>query len=337
MKERETGLDIVKALATFLVVCVHFYLSIGYYQTPIATPKMYVMTFVRWGCMAAVPLFLMSTGYFKAKKTISKSHYISLIPIIAAYLVLCIIRMLVENVMYGKIHTFSSAIKSLLTYQSAWYVGMYIGLMLICPFINKAWNACNKREHNILIVSMVVITMMYPLINYVFPSYFQILYPITYYLIGVYIKTYQIKANKLLMILGVVACVAINSFITIVNSMGGIFNPGLIVAVDNGQNAITVAIEAVCLFILFYDVKISNSFVSSLFKSASNCSLEIYLIQAAFNAVIYTYMGRIVNGAENWFWLFFVTAPISFVLSWIAAEIYKKTIGNVVNIVIKKI
>jgi len=334
MKERETGLDIIKALATFFVVMVHFYLSVGYYQAPLITPKMYVMTFVRWGGMAAVPLFLMCTGYFKANKTLCKSHYISLIPILVAYIVLCSVRMIVENIVYGKIHTISSAVKSLLTYQSAWYVGMYIGLMLICPFLNMLWKSCEKKEHNILIISLVAITMIYPLVQLVFPSYFQFIYPITYYFMGIYIKEYRIKANKILLIVGILLCTGINTIITVVNSKGGPFNPGLLAAVDNGQNALTIAVESICIFILLYDIKIKG-IIASLFKSASSCSLEIYLLQAAFNAVIYTYMGRIVSGTENWFWLFFVTVPASFVLSWLAASLYKISIEKLVLKLIK--
>ena len=46
MKERQTGIDIVKAIATFLIVFIHFFMSIGYYQTPIVSNKMIVMTFL---------------------------------------------------------------------------------------------------------------------------------------------------------------------------------------------------------------------------------------------------------------------------------------------------
>lgn len=336
MRDRETGLDIIKALATLFVVCVHFYLSVGYYQTPIVSAKMYVMTAVRWGCMIAVPLFLMCTGYFKINKTISRKHYLSLFPILVAYFILCSFRMIVENVMYGKIHTITSSVKSLLTYQSAWYVGMYIGLMLICPFLNKMWKSCDKKEHGILIISLVAITMVYPLVQYVFPSYFQFIYPITYYFMGAYIREYHVKANKLLMAFGIVICTGINTAITVIRSAGGPFNPGILAAVDNGQNALTIAIEAVCFFILIYDLNVKNKVVSSLFKSASNCSLEIYLLQAAFNAVIYTYAGRRIVGAENYFWVFFVTVPMSFGLSWITSVLYKATIERIVVALMNK-
>lgn len=325
--KRETGIDIIKALATLFVVCVHFYLSCGYYQAFIATPKMYIMTFCRWGFMTAVPLFLMSTAYFKSRKTISKSHYMSLVPIIITYVVLCTIRMVVENSAYGKIHSFSSGVKSLLTYQSAWYVGMYIGLMLMCPFLNMVWNACDKKQHQILVLSFVAVTMVYPIVGYIFPSYFQLIYPITYYYMGIYIKEYQPKVNKIALVFIILGCTLVNTLITILSAKGGPYVPGILAAVDNGQNALTIAIAAVCIFLLFYDVDIKNGVVATLFRSASNCSLEIYLLQAAFNAIIYTYVGRRVSGAENYFWLFFVTVPASFTLSWIAASIYKFLYG----------
>ena len=336
MKKRETGLDIVKALATFFVVCTHFYLSIGYYQTPIVSMKMYAMTFVRWGFMTAVPLFLMATAYFKSNKTVGRAHYFSLIPIIITYVILCSIRMVVENSVYGQIHTFKSAIKSLLSYQSAWYVGMYIGLMLICPFLNIIWKNCDKKMHIILVASLVAITMVYPITGYVFPSYFQPIYPITYYFIGVYIKEYKPKVNKLILIAAFLAATFINGLISIMTAKGGPFMPGILAAVDNGQNAVTIAIAATSVFLLFYDVDIKNTIIGALFRSASNCSLEIYLIQAAYNAIIYTYTGRFITGAEGYFWYFFVTVPASFILSWITAAVYKYLYGSIAKIINKK-
>ena len=125
--------------------------------------------------------------------------------------------MVVENAVYGKIHTLSSGIKALLSYQSAWYVGMYIGLMLICPFLNKLWDSCNDRDKKILIGSLVIISMMYPVTGYVFPSYFQYIYPIAYYYMGVFIKEYNPKINKLILIALFVLATFINGAITIMH------------------------------------------------------------------------------------------------------------------------
>ena len=77
MKERQTGIDIVKAIATFLIVFIHFFMSIGYYQTPIVSNKMIVMTFLRWGGLVAVPLFVLAIRYLNSKKVADKVDYMS--------------------------------------------------------------------------------------------------------------------------------------------------------------------------------------------------------------------------------------------------------------------
>lgn len=335
-RDRETGLDIVKAFATLAVVSVHFYLSIGYYRAPVISMKMYVMTFGRWFFIMGVPLFLMATGYLKCRKKPEKKHYMSLIPIIISYIILCSIRMLVENYIYGTIHTPESAVKQLLNYEAAWYVGMYIGLMLLCPFLNKIWSSCDKKEHNILIISLILITMMYPLVQYVFPSYFQVLYPLTYYFAGAYIREYRPRYNRLLLAVIALVCTSVNGIITIKYSYGSTFTPGYLALVDNGQNALTVAVASACVFLILYDINIKNGFIATVVRSISNCSLEIYLLQAAINAVIFTYLGRRITEATEYFWLFFVTVPISFCGSWIVAALYKYIYGIIRNAVVRK-
>lgn len=334
MKKRESGIDIIKALAVLFVVCVHFYLSCGYYQTPIASKKMIVMTVMRWGFMTGVPLFIISTGYLKSTAKISKKHYMSLVPIIITYFILCTIRMVAENIVYGKIHTLSSGIKSLLTYQSAWYVGMYIGLMLLCPFLNKLWEACSESEHKILLATLICITMAYSVTYYVFPSYFRFIYPLTYYFIGAYIRKYRPKFNDAILLLLAAISIFTIGVITVFVSKGNVFNPGIFADIDNGQNSLFIATAATCLFLLFYDRNIKNGILNKIIENISKCSLEIYLLQAAFNAVIYTYLGRIVTGgAERYFWLFFVCVPLSFILSFIAALLYKTVYGKVAGII----
>ena len=332
---RSTGIDLVKMVAVISVVCVHFYLSCGYYSEPLVSMKMYAMTYFRWLFLVSIPLFMMITGYLKGNKTISKAHYMSLIPIIITYIIICVIRMLVENKMYGQIHTFKTAVKSLLNYQSAWYVGMYISLMFICPFLNKLWKSLDKKEHNILIGSIVFISMLYPVVLYIAPSYWQMLYPIGYYYIGLYIKTYQPKLNKLLLSAITVVAVLFNAVVSIYYAGGGLFRWEILGGVDNGYNLITLAIAATAIFLILYDVEIKNNVIKKITQSISNCSLEIYLFQTAVNAVIYTYVGRYVKGAPQYFWLFFILTPVSLIASWIAGVCVKFVVSAMWDIIRK--
>lgn len=332
LKNRSTGIDIVKTVAVIFVVCAHFYLSCGYYSEPLISMKMYVMTYFRWFFLIAIPLFMMLTGYLKGNKTISKAHYFSLIPIIITYFIISIIRMLVENRMYGTIHTFESGLKSLFNYQIAWYVGMYVSLMLICPFLNILWKNLNKKEHIILVCSLAFISMLYPVVLYIAPSYWQMLYPIGYYYIGLYIKTYKPKVNKWVLTAVAFGAILLNAVISIYFAKGGNFRWDVLGGVDNGYNLITLAIGGAAVFLIFYDVEIKNKLFVKIVKSIASCSLEIYLFQAAVNAVLYTYVGRHVQGAPQYFWLFFVLTPISFTGSWIAGICVKYVVGWIMKI-----
>jgi len=325
MKEREHGIDIVKTVAVLFVVGIHFYLATGYYSSPIGSMKMYVMTVGRWLFITGVPLFMIITGYLKKEKLPSKSHYMSIIPILISYVVICSFRMILEHFLWGEAIGIES-VKKLLSYQSAWYVGMYVGLMLICPFINILWKNLSKKEHQILAVSMVMITMMYSLIGYVFPYYFQGMYPITYYIIGMYIREYkpQIAAWKL--IFAGACAVGINCMITFICSRNpfNVYNAGYLDITDSGQNVVTVAITSVCVFLLLYQVRINNKFIYGIINHISRCSLEIYLIQAAINTYIFQKIAPLtLGGAEGYFWWFFITVPLTFICSWIIAAVYR--------------
>lgn len=324
MKNRETGLDILKTIAVLFVVCVHFYLNCGYYSANLEGTRMFIMTVSRWLFIICVPLFMMLTGYFKSNKTISKSHYMSLIPLAIAYVLISIYKMLIVNCFFGRLYTFDFGVRNIANYQIAWYMGMYLSLMLIIPFLNKMWKACNSRkEHNILLLSLVFISMMYPVVQYIAPSYWQMLYPLAYYFGGIYIKEYQPKLNKILLAIIAIVTVFIEAVVSWGFAKGGAFVWAVLGPVDSGYSTATVGLTTACVFLIFYDVKINNGLIKKALKSISDCSFEMYLFTTTYDAIIFFYLKRYVFEAEDFFWWIFATVPASFVLAWISSVIYK--------------
>ena len=57
-KPRFVGIDIVKIVACFLVVSVHFFLYSGFYSTPITADFGQKEIYIRWICYCCVPLYL---------------------------------------------------------------------------------------------------------------------------------------------------------------------------------------------------------------------------------------------------------------------------------------
>ena len=92
LEGRLAGLDILRAVAFFCIPTVHFFLNSGFYTVVMNSPKIIPMLTIRWIVYAGgVPVFIMLTGYLKKKKTVSWSHYRTIIPILVSYFIIAII------------------------------------------------------------------------------------------------------------------------------------------------------------------------------------------------------------------------------------------------------
>ena len=75
MKKRNIQIDIIKTLAVFLVILVHFYLKNGFYDLDYNSKIMKISLLLRNFGMVCVPLFIMTTGYLLRDKEYSKKYF----------------------------------------------------------------------------------------------------------------------------------------------------------------------------------------------------------------------------------------------------------------------
>ena len=71
---RIAGIDIIKALAAFFVVSVHFLLNTNFYEMRLNGKGMIILTAVRHLLLICVPLFLLATGYLNRNKEPNKEY-----------------------------------------------------------------------------------------------------------------------------------------------------------------------------------------------------------------------------------------------------------------------
>ena len=84
LKERNINIDLIKFIAVFSVISVHFFLNNGFYGKIIVGKEMYIFSFIRTLFMICVPLFIITTGYLMKNKTLSKKYYFG-IPILSIF------------------------------------------------------------------------------------------------------------------------------------------------------------------------------------------------------------------------------------------------------------
>ena len=228
LQERNTSMDIVRIVAVFTVLSVHFFLYNGFYSEPMTGNVMYIACMMRTLFGVCVPLFMVLSGYLMSQKTLSLRYYLGLRKILLMYLLACIACLIYKANYLNEEVTLLKGILDILNFSAApyaWYIEMYIGLFLIIPFLNLAYNGLKtQNEKLILVATMVVITVLPTLSNVynlndvswwanplsseefskVLPDWWSRLYPITYYFIGCYLHEFgnKLKTKTLLLLFG---------------------------------------------------------------------------------------------------------------------------------------
>lgn len=292
VKTRNPSLDLIRVIATFSVLSVHFFLNTQFYETTVAGPRMFVMVLARTFFMVCVPLFLLLTGYLCGRKTLSLNYYRGIRRTLETYLVVSILCLALRRLLLHETIFLPFAIISIFNFSAssyAWYVEMYIGLFLLIPFLNLLYNGLGtKRKKQLLILTAALLCSAPTLLNLyikILPDWWTNLYPVLYYFIGVYIREYDIPLPRRInvLLLGI-CCLLFGSFNYVVN-YGDFFRWRDYVDWNGFQNVI----DSVLLFLLLLHLpaeKAPQPCIATLTK-VSTLSLGLYLSSSVTDQLIY--------------------------------------------------
>ena len=309
MTKREPGLDLLRCIALLFVVTFHSFLYNGYYfesQTGIA---MWLAGSLRWLSVSCIGLFLMLTGYLKSEKTDVKACYRGLVPVLMGYFIAAAISIPIRHFIFGDVQTFSTWLTRLFSFNAVyygWYVEMYIGLVLLCPFINIVLLHLQRRKALLIFgLVMVVITALSGATPWVlFPDYWRSLYPLTYYIWGAIVRQIQPKINPWLGIAVALMMSAMLGAATVLSTDGQLSDALIWEFPD-----LWIVLIVVCLFVALYRVRIPFAISRVLAFGASGC-YGGYLISHLFDAWCYN-LFPVWRSPEHYAVLFIcVTVPI---------------------------
>ena len=345
MKQRIIGLDLVRAVAIFFVISVHFFLNSGYYDLSIYGYKMIIATAFRWIFFAAVPLFLLLTGFLQNKKKLTKSFYKGIIPVLSSYLVISIISILFRVFYLKEQRTPLLWIVSILDFTAveyAWYVEMFIGLFLLIPFLNLIYNGLKtQKQKQGLLLTLFVITSLGSFLSVtfgtykeykVFPEYWQSLFPIMYYFIGAYICEFGVKLKKSSLAIILVITLFYQTYIEYYKSKGLEF------ASDkyNAYYALPTITISVVIFLLLYNIDFKNKAARFIITDISKASFDMYLASYIVDKVVYPKLIEgVINGIDRLPY-FFIVVPIVFVCAYLISCIRRLVFFGIDKIVPKK-
>lgn len=308
-KSRNTGMDLLRIFALLCVVGVHFFLNMEFGDFPVVGKRMYLMVTMRSFCMICVPLFLLLTGYLMGSKKPSARYYLGLIKVLVIYLLASLCCGFYKiKVLHEPISTMGmlAGIASFTTADYAWYVEMYIGLFLIAPFLNLAYDGLQTQGKKKVLIAVLLVMTALPGVTNIFcvdgiewwltpkichnylqilPAYWVGCYPVTYYILGRYLKEYPIKMGKLMNLLLIFAVLMANSSFNFYRS----YTTNYLWGIWQDEGALPTVVLAVAVFNFFATLECEKlpGWLKKGLHWVSNWVLAAYLVSWIFDTEFY--------------------------------------------------
>ena len=293
-KERQFGLDLIRALAISMVFLIHMLAICKVLSNELQSPKWVIYDFSHFLSMIAVPLFLLLTGYLQARKKLNSRHYISGLPTILSYFLTSGVAAALMVYAFGMpkgglarliLHIFD------FTYGYAWYMEMYICLFMLIPFLNILFEALNHKQQIWMIGILALLTLLPSVVSNfivtgiwceVMPDFLENMYVITYYFIGAYICKYRPAPSRIWCAVVALVVLVGETLISFVLS-----SKEYAWYVSNSFSSLAHAVVAVSIFLLLYQVQFNFKPLRWLVGEIATCSFEMYLLSYFTDSYLY--------------------------------------------------
>ena len=252
LQQREAGADLFRLLGLLFVNGLHAFLYNGFYSAPQTGVAMWLANSFRWLFFGCNGMFMLLTGYLKTTKPWGKGYYKGLLPVLVGYILTCVISYPIRYFLIGEQDPLAVWVERFFTFSNyAWYVEMYIGLILISPVINLALNSLQTPKAIWLLTASVVLATTLPSITplKLLPDWWVGMYPIGYYMLGAAIGRTRPKIPAYIGLLGAALCAIGMGLASLLTTGGGKFNDGFS---QGGYGGFFTTLMVTCLFIGVY-------------------------------------------------------------------------------------
>ncbi|MDO4983032.1 MAG: acyltransferase family protein [Eubacteriales bacterium] len=323
-KQRDPSLDLVRCIALFFVMAVHFCTHCDIYNAGYVGVWGFVTELLRTLYVPALALFIMLNGYFQNKKTLSGKYYLGILKLYEMYLLCAVLNLLYSHFYLGMPLTARSFFGSIINFEASeysWYVLLYNGLFLMIPFLNIIYNSLTCRGHKrVLILTFFFLSALPSSFLNVFANldafWWQRLWPIMFYFMGAYVREYrnELRGKKwgvwLLVTLTVFSLYNYLLYHT-ESPLYGLANNVFLYSHEGLQNAVLTPL----VFLLTLDMKLDNcpKTVLKMMKTVSDCSYGAFLFSSITDSFVYGWLNHFVPVIAHRYLFFVIALPISYV------------------------
>ena len=196
MKDRNYGIDLLRIVSMYMVVILHVLGHGGILRNlEVLSVNYCVMWFLEITCYCAVNCYALITGYVTSgsKFKYKRIFYLWLDVLFWRLLLTTIINFIYPDLV-GKKDFLYSTFNVL--FNSYWYFSSYFALFFFIPFINKLIDVLDKRSFKRLIITIVLVLTFINLLSdsFALNDGYSLVWLIVLYLVGAYIKIYNLLA-----------------------------------------------------------------------------------------------------------------------------------------------
>lgn len=292
-KERESNFELLRIVSMFFIVFYHTILH-GHVLINCTNQTLKIILDIIMSILIVhVNSFVLVSGYFQSKSTFKQSKLWSIINANWFYKVLILVIFSIFSLeSFTKNDIFVNIFP--LNLEEYWFINPYLIVYCLSPFLNKLINSISKRDHQKLIIVLVVILSIFPYItgNRIYTNSGYTLYNfIILYIVGAYLNRYPLResylfknlSDNLYQILTLIiffTCVIINySFyktalsLTETNSIFGILGKN-ITDMSYAYSNPLIMLQSVAYFAFFSTLKLKSKFINRV----SQLTLGVYFI-----------------------------------------------------------
>lgn len=298
-KKRNIGLDGLRIISMIMIVFLH-YLGKGGLLDIENTSNLYhiIYYFIEALSIIAVNCYVLISGYFLIKSKFKWKKVLQLWLETLFYSVFIYIVIVVLGLKEMDVKGIIKSIFPVLT-KGYWFIGIYLVMYILSPFINKLINSLDKKEYQKLII---ILLICFSIISILPDEYtldtshgYGIIWFICLYLIAGYIRIYGIpkkfKVNKnfYFLIIYFIFAILVTIGMLVSDFVGNFLGIGISREKFIQYNNIFVLMESIALFMFFKQLNIKNIKIIKIVEFIAPLTLAVYLIheQSQLRTVLY--------------------------------------------------
>lgn len=194
MKSRSSNIELLRIILMILILAHHYVWHSGLIEIANATPAIsgktiFLLIFGAWG-KTAINCFVLITGYYMCKSTITLSKFFKLVYEILFYniLISCIF------ILFGKAELSAELILSEwlpIRQMDSQFIGAFLFLYLSIPFLNILIKNLSQKQHGYLVLLLLTVQTAFCTLPYIDMRCDYLLWFPTIYLLASYIRLYE--------------------------------------------------------------------------------------------------------------------------------------------------